>query len=495
MGDGAMETVRARLPFETERELAENLGARLSRAGMDLPTDREWLPGTLLVFELSLASGRVVLRGEAVVSGRSPPDGPPGARLRFLHLDEESHRLLDRIGPPPDNASRDWVLGIDLGTEGVRVAILRHAEPEPVRIGEEAVLPSWTALDASGRLLAGGAARALAATDPSACVPSVKRWLGRRFEPATVRRAPFRAVEGERSEIAAVLRGEAVPLDRLCGELLRTARLLAEASLRVPVARAVIAVPAHFDERQRAAVARAAALSGLDLERLVSETAATARAYAAGRQLPRRRLAVIDLGAGTFSAGIVEVEGDSLEVVAAGGDSFLGGSEFDLRIAELLAQRFEEEEGVTLDEAARKRIRDASENAKLSLSSVRETEIVVPAVTVRGGVRVELRTVLTLPEAEAAFADLVGRIAEDTVRLLAARRLAPRDVDEVLLAGAAIRMPAVRRRLEMLFPRAPIDMSASSSVAAGAAFAGLPGSAVDWHDVFDAASPRARAVP
>ncbi|MHB8416621.1 MAG: Hsp70 family protein [Myxococcales bacterium] len=470
--------IRVRLPYPGEKEFAEGYQSHVSRVGIFVVTDRPWAVGSWLSFEFLLASGQVVLRGQAMVARqvKPAPGVRPGMALRFLELDDDSHRFLDRICPPPASAPRDWVLGIDVGTTSTRVALVRNGRAELVPLGREGVIPSAVAIDAQGRLLVGARAKALGVAEPAHVVTGAKRWLGRRFEPAAAGRAPFRLVADERQEMAACLRGQTLPLTRICGEILRQARNLAQDALGTQIQRAVIGVPAYFTERQRAALRRAALLAGFSVDMLVSEPAAAAAAYAAGKLLPRRRLAVVDFGGGTFDATVLEVEGDQLEVVATGGDSFFGGMELDARIANLLAERFEEERGLSLaDEAeAQQRLRDAAEAAKIALSAREETEVVLPCLcSSPGGSPIDLRTVLRRAEVEALCQDLVDQLADLTSEVLAAGKLAPRDVDEVLLVGGMTRMPAIRRRFERLFERVPVvDLDASSAVAFGAALLG-----------------------
>jgi molecular chaperone DnaK len=469
--------IRVRLPYPGEKEFAEGYQSHVSRAGIFVVTERPWAVGTWLSFEFLLASGTVLLRGQAMVAKQVKPaaGARPGMTLRFLELDDDSRRLLDRICPPPATAARDWVLGVDLGTTSTRVALVRHDRPELVSLGREGVVPSAVAIDAQGRLLVGTRARALGVAEPAHVVTGAKRWLGRRFEASAAVRAPFRLVADDRGEMAAALRGQDMPLTRVCAEILRQARSLAQEALGTQVQRAVIGVPAYFNERQRAALRRAALLAGFSVDLLVNEPAAAAAAYAAGKSLPRRRLAVVDFGGGTFDATVLEVEGDQLEVIATGGDSFFGGMEFDARIANLLAERFEEANNLSVADApeAQQRLRHAAEAAKITLSTEEQTEVVLPCLVERDGTPVDLKMKLTRAEVEGLCEDMVELLADITGEILAAGKLAPRDVDEVLLVGGMTRMPAIRKRFEKLFERAPVvDLDASSAVAFGAALLG-----------------------
>jgi molecular chaperone DnaK len=478
MADGVKPiAIRVKLPFAAEKDFAEGYASHVSRAGISVVTDRLWGVGTWIAFEFLLTTGKVILRGEGVVAKMALP--APGVRagiaIRFLSLDDDSHRLLDRICPPPASASRDWVLGIDLGTTGTRVALVRGEKPELVPLGRDGVVPSAVGIDAQGRLIVGAAAMALAVSEPDHVVTGAKRWLGRRFEPAAAVRAPFKVVADERNEMAAELRGQQLPITRVCAELLRLARNLAQEKLGTQLLRVVIGVPAYFSERQRSALRRAGLAAGFSVERLVSEPAAAAIAYAAGKHLPRRRLAVVDFGGGTFDASVLEVEGDQLEVVATGGDSYFGGMEFDARIANLLAERFEDTNQVNLadDGQAQQRLRHAAEVAKIALSSADDTQVRLPFLATKDATPVDLSTQLTRAEVELLCQDLIEQLAEITSEVLGAAKLQPRDVDEVLLVGGMTRMPAIRKRFELLFGKAPIvDLDASSAVAFGAALLG-----------------------
>ncbi len=395
--------------------------------------------------------------------------------LRFLELGDESRRLLDRICPPPATAARDWVLGIDLGTTGTRVALVRGDRPELIPLGRESAVPSAVAIDPQGRLLVGTRAKALGVSEPAHVATGAKRWLGRHWDRAAAARAPFRLVADERQEMAAELRGQTLPLTRVCGEILRQARNLAQEALGTQLLRAVIGVPAYFTERQRAALRRAATLAGLSVDALVSEPAAAAAGDAAGPPLPRRRRAGRGVGGGTFDASILEAEGAALEVVATGGDSFFGGMEFDARIANLLAERFEEANGVSLadDADAQQRLRDAAEAAKIALSFQEESTVELPCLVEREGIPIDLRAKLGRGEVEELCGDLIDSLASLTSEVLASAKLTPRDVDEVLLVGGMTRVPAIRRRFERLFERAPVvDLDPATAVAFGAALLG-----------------------
>ncbi len=478
MADGVKPiAIRVRLPFAAEKEFAEGYASHVSRVGISVVTERPWAVGTWISFEFLLSTGTVILRGEGVVAkaSRAAPGVRPGMTLRFLQLEDESRRLLDRICPPPASASKDWVLGIDLGTTGTRVALVRGDKPELVQLGREGVVPSAVGIDAQGRLLVGAPAKALGVSEPKHVVMGGKRWLGRRFEPAAAVRAPFKMVADERNELAAELRGQELAITRVCGELLRLARNLAQERLGTQVMRVVIGVPAYFTERQRAALRRAGLFAGFSVDRRVNEPAAAAIAYAAGKQLPRRRLAVVDFGGGTFDASILEVEGDQLEVVATGGDSYFGGMEFDARIANLLAERFEDGSQVNVadDGQAQQRLRLAAEVAKISLSSAEETQVRLPFLATRDAAPVDFSTQLTRADVETLCQDLIEHLAVITSEVLGAAKLAPRDIDEVLLVGGMTRMPAIRKRFELLFGKAPIvELDASSAVAFGAALLG-----------------------
>ncbi len=469
--------LRVRLPFATEAELAEGFGGHLSRTGVFVPTESPRPVGSWIAFEICLSTGEVVLRGDATVarSQRAAPGLRAGMALRFLGVDGESRERLERICAPPPTAADDWVLGIDFGTTGVRVALVRADRPEVVRLGREAVLPAVVAIDDQGRLLVGARARALEVERPERVVAGAKRWVGRRFDLAVGRRAAFALTHDERDEIAADLGGEPFSMTRACAELLRQARQLAQETLGTQLLRAVIGVPAYFNERQRAALRRAAHQAGLTVEQIVGEPTAAAVAFAAGKRLPRRRLLVLDLGGGTFDATVLEIEGDEIDVVATGGDTFLGGADFDARLSNLLAERFEEMEGLSLadDAIAQQRLRLAAETAKVALSSKERTEVALPFIGTRDGAPVDLRLTLERAEVEALCSDLVDQAVAIAREVLAAVRLSPRDVDTLLLAGGMTQMPAVRRAFTEAFGKnGTADVDPGTAVAFGAALLG-----------------------
>ncbi|MFN7135428.1 MAG: Hsp70 family protein, partial [Myxococcales bacterium] len=238
---------------------------------------------------------------------------------------------------------------------------------------------------------------------------------------------------------------------------------------------AVICVPAWFTDRQRQAVLEAAQLAELDVVQIVSEPTAVAIAFGAGRALARKRLLVYDLGGGTFDASVLEATGDDFEVVSTGGDNFLGGLDFDLRVADELERVFARARcGTLLDDAlTRQRIRDAAEAGKIALSDRPDTQVRVPWAGSHEGAPVDLDVQLTRDRLEALTVDLVDRATELTRAVLEARQLAPGSINEILLVGGQSQMPLVRRAVEELFGKAPTtEVEPHDGVAIGAAMLG-----------------------
>lgn len=380
--------------------------------------------------------------------------------------------------------AQDVVLGIDLGTTNSRVAVFVDGKPQLVPLDPEGrvfALPSLVALDReAGALVVGERARDAMVRDPSCAVFAAKRLIGQRARSPNVttraNRLPFHVVP-DRAGDAAVRFGDNVySMAELSSILIKELKDAATRHLGHPVSRAVLCVPAYFNDHQRAAMLEAAKLAGLEVLRIFNEPTSVSLAFGYGQALPRKRILVYDLGGGTFGASVVEVTGDDLEVVATGGDNFLGGMDFDDRAAVELAGRFEQKEQRKLDSTpvGQQRLRDVAERAKIALSDRPTAAVHLPGAAIGAdGSTVDLRDDLTRDRLEALTAELVERTIQVTKSVLESAGLTAAKLDEVLLVGGQSKAPLVRRRVQELCGRPPrTDVDAQAAVALGAAILG-----------------------
>jgi molecular chaperone DnaK len=410
--------------------------------------------------------------------GSEPPGGdgdlPPGP------LDLEPPAPVARITPGPavvTRRNRPRAVGIDLGTTNSCVAVAEGGRARVLtsRQGWNTI-PSVVAFDAHGRLLVGHPARAQMVVNPLNTVYGSKRLVGRPFQSPTVQacrdRFHYEIVEGPRGEAAVRFAGREFSLAQISAFVLSEVRQVASQALGEDVTRAVVTVPAYYNDHQRQAVREAGALAGLKVDRIVNEPTAAALAYGYGRGLDERVL-VYDLGGGTFDASAVDIEGDVYEVLSTGGDTFLGGVDFDSQLMDHVVYRFMEEHGVAppQDRGAWQRIRDASEEAKVALSSREVAGVHVPYLCKDpSGRDLDLSVEVTRGELEALTGRLVERSIEVCLETLAAKGLGKEDVDEVLLVGGQSRMPLVWRRVREELGREPSrGVHPDEAVALGAA--------------------------
>jgi len=418
-----------------------------------------------------------------IAGHRSPPPAVPTlADLSAAHRIEQLQATLPRLdtGLPPEpvpvtRPSRH-VIGIDLGTTNSCAAIVKDGKPYviPSREGH-ATVPSIVALNARHKLVVGHNAKGQALTNPRQTVFGAKRLVGRPFDSDVVQdlatRFPYEIVAGDDGLAAVRLAHERLSLEQVSALILREVKEVAQNHVGEEVNRAVITVPAYYNERQRAAVRKAGALAGLQVERILNEPTAAALAFAYGRHVNQRVL-VYDLGGGTFDASILELNDNVYEVVSTGGDTFLGGVDFDNRIVERLLQAYQEQVGVPFhgDRVALSRLVDAAERAKCALSERHEFPIQLPFLAMKDGTPVTLDVTLTRPQIVSLVEPLVDRTLEVCREVLAAKGLEPKDIAEVLLVGGQSRMPLVRQKVEAFFGRSPSRaVHPDEAVAIGAA--------------------------
>jgi len=369
------------------------------------------------------------------------------------------------------------VVGIDLGTTNSAVAVLLRGKPTVIQSKEGYnTIPSIVALGAGGKLLVGHPARKQMLVNPANTVYGAKRLVGRPFtSPVTQEmrsRFSYWIEAGPKGEAAVRLGEEIVSLEQIQAMILGEAKEIAQTALGTEITRAVVTVPAYYNDNQRQAVRAAGKLAGLEVLRILNEPTAAALAFAHGRNLEQRVL-VYDLGGGTFDASVLELHGNVYEVVATGGDTFLGGVDLDRSLADHLIQGFEEQHKLKFnrdDRAAMLRVQEAAERAKMALSEQLEVRVHVPFLGDSHGKTVDLDTTLTRSELVLLTGHLVDRTLKVCVDVLAEKGLRTSDINEVLLVGGQSRMPLVRERIRQLFGREPNKVvHPDEAVALGAA--------------------------
>ena len=367
-------------------------------------------------------------------------------------------------------------IGIDLGTTNSCAAVIEDNQPKIIMYrGGSYTIPSLFAIDEGGRMLVGHDAKKQAALNPDDTVYAPKRLIGRSFHSAQVEKIrqvfTFNMVEGQEGEVLIKVKGETFDLREISAQILKKIKQVAEEYLKDEVTNAVITVPAYFNDKQRQAVRAAGKIADLNVLRILNEPTAAALAYGLGKNL-QQRLAVYDLGGGTFDVSIIEIRDKVFEVVATGGDTFLGGIDFDDRIMGDVLEKFMEETGVDLssDRVALQRLREAAERAKITLSTTKETRLEVPFIArgAKGILNVDLN--YTRENLDELTGDLVERTVTTCERIFDEAKMTPADIDEILLVGGQSRMPLVQRSVRNYFQKDPCKgVHPDEAVAVGAA--------------------------
>jgi molecular chaperone DnaK len=447
-------------------------------------------------------------------SASPPSTAPAGPALTPVPMARMAPRpggpALAARAPAVIRPTSTRVVGIDLGTTNSCVAVARNGRAQVLasRLGY-LTIPSVVAFDPQGRLLVGHAAKAQMVVNPRHTVYGSKRLVGRPFGSPTVQacrdRFHYEIVEGAGGEAAVRFAGRDFSLQQIAALLLTEIRDTASQALGETVERAVVTVPAYYNDHQRSAVREAGKLAGLAVERIVNEPTAAALAFGHGKGLNERVL-VYDLGGGTFDASVLEIEGDVYEVVSTGGDTFLGGVDFDAQLVDHLAWAFMERHGVGLpeDRVAWQRLRDAAEEVKVALSERERAVARVPYLArSAAGAELALEVEVTRAELEGLTGRLVERTMEVCLEVLAARGLGPADVQEVLLVGGQSRMPLVWDQVRQRFGREPSrGVHPDEAVALGAALLADSAGRIDSVVLIDALAigigvglPGGRMVP
>ncbi|WP_375764832.1 TIGR02266 family protein [Archangium gephyra] len=368
------------------------------------------------------------------------------------------------------------IIGIDLGTTNSCAGFVRQSKPAVLHSREgHNTVPSILALNARGKLVVGHPAKGQMLTNPRQTVYGAKRLVGRPYESPIVQqikdRFAYEIAPGDNGEAAVRLGDRVYSLQQISALILREVKEVAQNQLGQPVSRAVVTVPAYYNDNQRQAVREAGRLAGLHVERILNEPTAAALAYGFGRKLTQRVL-VYDLGGGTFDASVLELKDTLYEVVSTGGDTFLGGIDFDTAIVEYLMEQFRQQTGLSiqLDRVAMQRIQDAAERAKCSLSERSQVRVHVAFLTMVDGKPVDLDVSLTREKLVELTEELVNRTLQVCADVLDVKGLTPKDIDEVILVGGQSRSPLVHEKINWFFGKAPTkNVHPDEAVALGAA--------------------------
>ena len=376
------------------------------------------------------------------------------------------------------------IIGIDLGTTNSCVAVIENGKSKVIENSEGArTTPSIVAY-ANGEILVGATAKRQAVTNPKNTIYAAKRLIGRKFTEQAVQKdidlMPYTIVQADNGDAWIEANGDKLAPPQISAEVLRKMKKTAEDYLGEEVTQAVITVPAYFNDSQRQATKDAGKIAGLEVLRIINEPTAAALAYGVDKDDKRdRKIAVYDLGGGTFDVSIIEianVEGDKqIEVLSTNGDTFLGGEDFDQRIMDYLVDEFKKESGVDLkkDMLALQRLKDAAEKAKIELSSSQQTEVNLPYITADASGPKHLVVKITRSKFEQLVEELVQRSLTPCRTALQDAGITAADIDEVILVGGQSRMPKVQEEVEKLFGKAPRkDVNPDEAVAVGAAIQG-----------------------
>jgi len=376
------------------------------------------------------------------------------------------------------------IIGIDLGTTNSCVAIMEGGKPKVIENSEgDRTTPSIVAFTKDGEVLVGQSAKRQAVTNPANTVAAVKRLIGRKFADDVVKKdvsmVSYKIVKADNGDAWVEVQGKKMAPPEVSARVLMKMKKTAEDYLGEPVTEAVITVPAYFNDSQRQATKDAGRIAGLNVKRIINEPTAAALAYGLDKDGGDRKIAVYDLGGGTFDVSVIEiaeVDGErQFEVLSTNGDTFLGGEDFDLRVINYLADEFKKESGIDVrkDPLAMQRLKEAAEKAKIELSSSQQTEINLPYITADAAGPKHLNMKLTRAKLESLVEDLVQRTIEPCRIALKDAGLSMKDVGEVILVGGQTRMPLVQKAVKDLFGREPRkDVNPDEAVAVGAAIQG-----------------------
>jgi len=376
------------------------------------------------------------------------------------------------------------IIGIDLGTTNSCVAVMENGTPKVIENAEGArTTPSVVAYTEDGEILVGAPAKRQAVTNPKNTLFAVKRLIGRRFEEKEVQKdiglMPYKIVKADNGDAWVEVRDKKMAAQQVSAETLRKMKKAAEDYLGEEVTEAVITVPAYFNDSQRQATKDAGRIAGLDVKRIINEPTAAALAFGMDKKEGDRKIAVYDLGGGTFDISIIEIaemDGEhQFEVLSTNGDTFLGGEDFDQRLIDYIAEEFKKEQGVDLkkDVLALQRLKEAAEKAKIELSSSQQTEVNLPYITADASGPKHLAVKITRAKFEALVEDLIKRTIDPCKMALKDAGLTTSQIDDVILVGGQTRMHKVMDEVKDFFGKDPRrDVNPDEAVAVGAAIQG-----------------------
>ncbi|HQU16163.1 MAG: molecular chaperone DnaK [Chromatiales bacterium 21-64-14] len=372
-------------------------------------------------------------------------------------------------------------IGIDLGTTNSCLAVMEAGKPKVIENSEGArTTPSVVAYAEDGEVLVGQPAKRQAVTNPHNTLFAIKRLIGRRFDEEVVQRdiklMPYKIGKADNGDAWVEVRGKRMAPPEISARVLMKIKKDAEAYLGEEVKEAVITVPAYFNDSQRQATKDAGRIAGLEVKRIINEPTAAALAYGLDKQKGDQKVAVYDLGGGTFDISIIEiaeVDGEQqFEVLATNGDTFLGGEDFDNRLIDYLVDEFHKEQGIDLrgDALAMQRLKESAEKAKIELSSTQQTEVNLPYITANQAGPKHMNYKITRAKLESLVEDLIARTVDPTKTALKDAGLSVSDIQEVILVGGQTRMPKVQETVKSFFGKEPRkDVNPDEAVAVGAA--------------------------
>ncbi|GAB5606108.1 molecular chaperone DnaK [Sideroxyarcus sp. TK5] len=376
------------------------------------------------------------------------------------------------------------IIGIDLGTTNSCVSVMENGKTKVIENAEGArTTPSIIAYMEDGEVLVGAPAKRQAVTNPKNTLYGVKRLIGRRFDEKMVQKdidmVPYEIVKAKNGDAWVKVRDKEISAPEVSAQVLMKMKKTAEDYLGEPVTEAVITVPAYFNDSQRQATKDAGRIAGLDVKRIINEPTAAALAFGLDKQEGDRKIAVYDLGGGTFDISIIdiaEIDGEhQFEVLSTNGDTFLGGEDFDMRVIDFLIEEFKKESGVDLkkDMLALQRLKDAAEKAKIELSSAQQTEVNLPYITADATGPKHLAVKITRAKLESLVEDLIARTIEPCKIAMKDAGVSASDISDVILVGGQTRMPKVQEKVKEFFGKeARKDVNPDEAVAVGAAIQG-----------------------
>jgi molecular chaperone DnaK len=376
------------------------------------------------------------------------------------------------------------IIGIDLGTTNSCVAVMEGGKARVIENSEgDRTTPSIVAYSSDDEVLVGQAAKRQAVTNPQNTLYAVKRLIGRRFEEDVVQRdislVPYKIVKADNGDAWVEARGKRMAPPEVSARVLQKMKATAEAYLGEEVTEAVVTVPAYFNDSQRQATKDAGRIAGLDVKRIINEPTAAALAYGMDKKRGDSKIAVYDLGGGTFDISIIEiadVDGEhQFEVLSTNGDTFLGGEDFDKRLIDYLADQFKKDQGMDLrgDPLAMQRLKEGAEKAKIELSSSQQTDVNLPYITADASGPKHLALKLTRAKLESLVEELIDRTIGPCKMALKDAGLSVKEIDEVIMVGGQTRMPKVQEMVKSFFGKEPRkDVNPDEAVAVGAAIQG-----------------------